>query len=295
MYVYIQCLYIHLCLCVCRCTVCVCMCTHIYKKYKPLKCSLSSRGSPGLIWGRGPGVLTLLHPPVSHLPVLAPQPPGNPPGPLLDMRPCLCDILVLCPHLPLPLCPLPQGSKRILRSNEILLSSAGLTETDLQLTFSLQVTRKVDGVGDLSVRSKQGPRLCWRPKPMQHSPLFMLYWAVLRIRLQGPVCAREGQLNDSCCTSLICESVCASIRLYLCICKQCAKLLLWWINRKTSQILHTGPLSFQVQVRLVHSATLHQLAALSCTVLCAASGSLSGKFPSEQQTSSSEVEVFCNI
>ncbi|KAM6949333.1 phosphofurin acidic cluster sorting protein 1 isoform 3-T3 [Aplochiton taeniatus] len=31
-----------------------------------------------------------------------------------------------------------QGSKRILRSNEIQLSSAGLTETDLQLTFSLQ-------------------------------------------------------------------------------------------------------------------------------------------------------------
>nr|XP_057925332.1 phosphofurin acidic cluster sorting protein 1-like isoform X1 [Doryrhamphus excisus] len=31
-----------------------------------------------------------------------------------------------------------QGSKRILRSNEIVLSSAGLTETDLQLTFSLQ-------------------------------------------------------------------------------------------------------------------------------------------------------------
>ncbi|KAL0993931.1 hypothetical protein UPYG_G00115690 [Umbra pygmaea] len=31
-----------------------------------------------------------------------------------------------------------QGSKRILRSNEILLSSAGVTETDLQLTFSLQ-------------------------------------------------------------------------------------------------------------------------------------------------------------
>ncbi|KAM9437123.1 phosphofurin acidic cluster sorting protein 1a isoform 1-T1 [Salvelinus alpinus] len=31
-----------------------------------------------------------------------------------------------------------QGSKRILRSNEILLASAGLTETDLQLTFSLQ-------------------------------------------------------------------------------------------------------------------------------------------------------------
>ncbi|MBN3282327.1 PACS1 protein, partial [Polyodon spathula] len=31
-----------------------------------------------------------------------------------------------------------QGSKRILRSNEILLSVAGLTETDLQLTFSLQ-------------------------------------------------------------------------------------------------------------------------------------------------------------
>lgn len=36
-----------------------------------------------------------------------------------------------------------QGSKRILRSNEILLSSAGLTETDLQLTFSLQVWTKV--------------------------------------------------------------------------------------------------------------------------------------------------------
>ncbi|XP_061619919.1 phosphofurin acidic cluster sorting protein 1-like isoform X3 [Phyllopteryx taeniolatus] len=31
-----------------------------------------------------------------------------------------------------------QGSKRILRSNEIVLSSSGLTETDLQLTFSLQ-------------------------------------------------------------------------------------------------------------------------------------------------------------
>ncbi|XP_041707491.1 phosphofurin acidic cluster sorting protein 1-like [Coregonus clupeaformis] len=31
-----------------------------------------------------------------------------------------------------------QGSKRILRSNEILLSSAGITETELQLTFSLQ-------------------------------------------------------------------------------------------------------------------------------------------------------------
>ncbi|XP_069036542.1 phosphofurin acidic cluster sorting protein 1 isoform X2 [Lepisosteus oculatus] len=31
-----------------------------------------------------------------------------------------------------------QGSKRILRSNEILLSAAGLTETDLQLSFSLQ-------------------------------------------------------------------------------------------------------------------------------------------------------------
>ncbi|XP_016377012.1 phosphofurin acidic cluster sorting protein 1-like isoform X1 [Sinocyclocheilus rhinocerous] len=31
-----------------------------------------------------------------------------------------------------------QGSKRILRTNEIMLSSAGLTETDLQLTFSLQ-------------------------------------------------------------------------------------------------------------------------------------------------------------
>ncbi|TRY54156.1 hypothetical protein DNTS_034837 [Danionella cerebrum] len=31
-----------------------------------------------------------------------------------------------------------QGSKRNLRSNEIMLSSSGLTETDLQLTFSLQ-------------------------------------------------------------------------------------------------------------------------------------------------------------
>ncbi|XP_065143187.1 phosphofurin acidic cluster sorting protein 1a isoform X1 [Paramisgurnus dabryanus] len=31
-----------------------------------------------------------------------------------------------------------QGSKRILRSNEIMLSCAGLTETDLQLTFTLQ-------------------------------------------------------------------------------------------------------------------------------------------------------------
>ncbi|KAL0189742.1 hypothetical protein M9458_016841, partial [Cirrhinus mrigala] len=30
------------------------------------------------------------------------------------------------------------GSKRILRSNEILLPSSGQTETDLQLTFSLQ-------------------------------------------------------------------------------------------------------------------------------------------------------------
>lgn len=41
-----------------------------------------------------------------------------------------------------PLLSPPQGSKRILRSNEILLSSAGLTETDLQLTFSLQVNTK---------------------------------------------------------------------------------------------------------------------------------------------------------
>lgn len=36
-----------------------------------------------------------------------------------------------------------QGSKRILRSNEILLPSPGLTETDLQLTFSLQVCSSV--------------------------------------------------------------------------------------------------------------------------------------------------------
>ncbi len=35
---------------------------------------------------------------------------------------------------------LSQGSKRILRSNEILLPSSGQTETDLQLTFSLQVS-----------------------------------------------------------------------------------------------------------------------------------------------------------
>ncbi|KAG7484934.1 hypothetical protein MATL_G00055490 [Megalops atlanticus] len=38
-----------------------------------------------------------------------------------------------------------QGSKRILRSNEILLSSAGLTETDLQLTFSLQYPHFLKG------------------------------------------------------------------------------------------------------------------------------------------------------
>lgn len=37
----------------------------------------------------------------------------------------------------LSLCP--QGSKRILRSNEIVLPVSGLVETDLQLTFSLQV------------------------------------------------------------------------------------------------------------------------------------------------------------
>lgn len=33
-----------------------------------------------------------------------------------------------------------QGSKRILRSNEILLPASGLVETELQLTFSLQVS-----------------------------------------------------------------------------------------------------------------------------------------------------------
>lgn len=32
-----------------------------------------------------------------------------------------------------------QGSKRILRSNEIILPASGLVETELQLTFSLQV------------------------------------------------------------------------------------------------------------------------------------------------------------
>uniref|UniRef100_A0A8D0GRM8 Phosphofurin acidic cluster sorting protein 1/2 N-terminal C2 domain-containing protein n=1 Tax=Sphenodon punctatus TaxID=8508 RepID=A0A8D0GRM8_SPHPU len=31
-----------------------------------------------------------------------------------------------------------QGSKRILRSNEIILPVSGLVETELQLTFSLQ-------------------------------------------------------------------------------------------------------------------------------------------------------------
>lgn len=33
-----------------------------------------------------------------------------------------------------------QGSKRILRSNEIILPASGLVETELQLTFSLQVS-----------------------------------------------------------------------------------------------------------------------------------------------------------
>uniref|UniRef100_A0A6Q2ZPQ1 Phosphofurin acidic cluster sorting protein 1 n=1 Tax=Esox lucius TaxID=8010 RepID=A0A6Q2ZPQ1_ESOLU len=41
-----------------------------------------------------------------------------------------------------------QGSKRILRSNEILLSSAGITETDLQLTFSLQYPHFLKGDGN---------------------------------------------------------------------------------------------------------------------------------------------------
>lgn len=38
----------------------------------------------------------------------------------------------------LPICP-PQGSKRILRSHEIVLPPSGSVETDLALTFSLQV------------------------------------------------------------------------------------------------------------------------------------------------------------
>lgn len=33
-----------------------------------------------------------------------------------------------------------QGSKRVLRSNEYVLPPGGLMETDLELTFSLQVT-----------------------------------------------------------------------------------------------------------------------------------------------------------
>lgn len=36
--------------------------------------------------------------------------------------------------------PASQGSKRTLRSNEYLLPPDGLMETDLELTFSLQVT-----------------------------------------------------------------------------------------------------------------------------------------------------------
>lgn len=38
---------------------------------------------------------------------------------------------------------LPQGSKRILRSHEIVLPPSGMVETDLALTFSLQVKLSV--------------------------------------------------------------------------------------------------------------------------------------------------------
>ncbi|CAB1333131.1 unnamed protein product [Coregonus sp. 'balchen'] len=61
-----------------------------------------------------------------------------------------------------------KGSKRILRSNEILLSSAGITETELQLTFSLQVSypgdfaqtiaRMPTGTADHVQRRKEGQR-----------------------------------------------------------------------------------------------------------------------------------------
>uniref|UniRef100_A0A3B3RIF1 Phosphofurin acidic cluster sorting protein 1a n=1 Tax=Paramormyrops kingsleyae TaxID=1676925 RepID=A0A3B3RIF1_9TELE len=56
-----------------------------------------------------------------------------------------------------------QGSKRILRSNEILLSSAGLTETDLQLTFSLQVWLSRNTAGARTLCS-----LLSQSKVMQH-------------------------------------------------------------------------------------------------------------------------------
>ena len=47
----------------------------------------------------------------------------------------------VCPHCPLLSPPrvLCQGSKRILRSHEIVLPPSGQVETDLALTFSLQV------------------------------------------------------------------------------------------------------------------------------------------------------------
>ena len=38
-----------------------------------------------------------------------------------------------------------QGSKRVFRSNEIFLSSNGLVDTTLELTFSLQVLMKTHG------------------------------------------------------------------------------------------------------------------------------------------------------
>lgn len=71
--------------------------------------------------------------------------------PLLSWHSLFC---VFFPPLFLLLLSPPQGSKRILRSNEILLSSAGLTETDLQLTFSLQVKASVQW-SQLPVSQKQ--------------------------------------------------------------------------------------------------------------------------------------------
>lgn len=44
-----------------------------------------------------------------------------------------------CGQLATRRCPPPQGSKRILRSHEIVLPPSGQVETDLALTFSLQV------------------------------------------------------------------------------------------------------------------------------------------------------------
>lgn len=48
----------------------------------------------------------------------------------------------------------PQGSKRILRSHEIVLPPSGQVETDLALTFSLQV-----GAGGGRARSREHPRI----------------------------------------------------------------------------------------------------------------------------------------